>query len=221
MIIMEPNTTTACVLLVPESLGAEAIKDLNGMSLDDEHVLEVMAFQPQSDQEQSSVAQENIAEGKSGNCKVIVGPTFPDYILEQHMWEHFKRFGSEIIEVELLQDIRQFIVTFSSLASGRDAIGAFNNSLLKGSDIKDSSLRDMQISVSFSKDLSDNPWSMKRGTYAQMVNLKHQNAAEVLSSPQPCTRHSLLVQALSVKVTSVRFLYTLTRNSQIFYLMKI
>ena len=120
--------------MTPASFGADIILKLNDSKLNGQYKLTVEQYITRT---KSSSKKSNSPVG-SGGCKLLFGFKLPEYTNEQHIRNHFKKFESQITNVELIRDKRtnQFkgfgFVTFSSDESASMAKRALNRSNLLG-----------------------------------------------------------------------------------------
>lgn len=143
VIVLDAKLASACAVLIPESIKSRACSDLNGALIGKDLKLEVLPFKP--GQSPNHTFNSATPKSASGVFRLTVGPRLPRYIIKQHIDEHFAIFKPEIAQVEQSLAInRSFVITFPSLSSAKEAVAAFNNSLLKG----------MQIKVRFEEDVS-------------------------------------------------------------------
>lgn len=133
IIILEPEITSACALMINFQSEKDVIESLNGeLILPTEHKLNVKCFfkDPVS-------LQAAIGDIEMCSSKVVITSPLPEYVVPQHVKEHFSIFSPHIIAVEKDSSSEKgFSIIFASLANAKEAVSAYDNSLLQGAQIQ-------------------------------------------------------------------------------------
>ena len=147
---------SAVVTLAPATIEADALDTLNGSLVSGMHELSVQTYAKKKPSE--------VPFNDSGYCAVYVGPDLPPYTNEQHISEHFQKYATDIIGVDLVRDEqtaqhRGFgFVLFSSVASAQAASSDLDQSALLGVHIRvlhDDSEIESLLPISFGPALTD------------------------------------------------------------------
>ncbi len=143
------NGYSAIVMVTPPSVAESVIAVMNGAMISN-FILKVKAYErksrPSKTKPEARVGGAVIATGGSGfnseTFKVYVGSKLPEYTNEQHIREHFKRFASSIVRVELVKNskTKTFLgfafMHFSTAKSAHASIRSLNHSKLLGVRVK-------------------------------------------------------------------------------------
>lgn len=139
LIILDLKLVSACVLLSPKSIESVAIDDLNGETVRERHKLIVLPFStaPPSYAKAASRIAAPRTGTTAGAFKLAIGQAggkhLPEYIIEQHITEHFIILWGKIVKiVKCKEGSHSFFIFLASAESAHDAVAIFNDSLLNG-----------------------------------------------------------------------------------------
>ena len=122
-----PDRVSACALLKQgnDYERTRAQKDINDSSTEKSE-LRVLRFQ------KNSVSVNRPESASPYNKKVVITSVLPDYIIDQHVLEHFGYFSSYIERVEKCAFEQNFSLLFHSAHEASEAVSAYNNSIFMG-----------------------------------------------------------------------------------------
>ena len=133
--MLDQKLGQACALMLPEGTqdNWDALSELSEKPVHGKHTLQVMPFRKPLSPEG---VYEPVIVMPEGKGTVLVGPRFPEYIIKQHIEEHFAALKSKIDKIEHSQsEEHSFVLMFQSLHSAEEAVMVFNGSLLRGIEI--------------------------------------------------------------------------------------
>ena len=136
------SSNTALVTVTPATMGASIISELNGSMVKGHHKL-IVEYYGEKSKTRSKKMQKTkdslpvqINSSDSKNSRLYFGSKLPSYTNEQHVREHFKKYSSNITDVELVRDKQtgEFkgygFISFSNANSAGKAKRAHQSNLL-------------------------------------------------------------------------------------------
>lgn len=128
--ILDQRLVHACALLLPKDIQDdwETIMELSDKPIHNSCKLQILPFK-KLPRDVDTVG----AESEQCAYRVLVGPRFPEYVIKQHIEEHFSILRSKILKIEHCQSQEHsFVLIFESLHCAKEAMATFHDSLLKG-----------------------------------------------------------------------------------------